>query len=283
MLRSTTPLRYPGGKQKMAPYIKQIIRLNKLDDGLYAEPYAGGAGLAFDLLFSEKIYHLRLNDADTNIYSFWKSVLDETDNLCTMIMETPVSMVEWERQRAILNDKSGKCDLAHGFATFFMNRCNRSGILKGGPIGGVLQTGKWRIDARYNKDELVKRIRRISCYRTRIKIFNLDALDFLALIESDLSVHPSLVYLDPPYYKKGQDLYLNAYCAEDHKKVADFMQKNYHDYNWIISYDNCPQISELYSNLRCTRQVLNYSVSSKPRMGEELVFYSPSLLIPHTQ
>lgn len=264
----------------MAPYLKQIIRLNRLDDGLYAEPYAGGAGLALDLLFSEKIYYLRLNDADSNIFSFWQSVLEETEALCDLIMGTPVTIEEWEKQRTILNDKSASRDLNHGFATFFLNRCNRSGILKGGPIGGKNQTGKWKIDARFNKVELVKRIRKISYYKTRIKIFNLDALDFLNEIKPDLSSHPSLIYLDPPYYQKGPDLYLNAYGPDDHRKVAEFMKGEFRNYNWIISYDNCNQIAELYSDLRCSHQILNYSVSSKPKRGEELVFFSPSLKVP---
>lgn len=264
----------------MAPYLKQIIRLNNLDDGLYAEPYAGGAGLAFDLLFSEKIYYLRLNDADSNIYSFWKSVLEETDDLCNLIMRTPVTIEEWNKQKRILDDGSGSIDLEHGFATFFLNRCNRSGILKGGPIGGKNQDGRWKMDARYNKEDLVGRIRKISLYRTRIKLYNLDALDFLSEIKADVESQKSLVYLDPPYYQKGQYLYLNAYEPDDHKKVADYIRDEYYDYNWIISYDNCPSISELYRGFRCTRQILNYSVSSKPKTGEELVFYSPSLLIP---
>lgn len=264
----------------MAPYLKQIIRLNKLDDGLYAEPYMGGAGLALELLFSEKVYYLRLNDADSNVFSFWNSVLNETEALCDLIMDTPVTMEEWEVQKGILDDGTGACDLKHGFAAFFLNRCNRSGILKGGPIGGKSQSGKWKIDARYNKEELVKRIQRVSLYKTRIKVFNLDAIDFLLAIESDVKTHKSLVYLDPPYYQKGQVLYLNAYNSEDHKKVADFMRGRYGEYNWIISYDNCPFISDLYKGLRSTKQVLNYSVSSKPKAGEELVFFSPSLIIP---
>lgn len=264
----------------MAPYLKQVIRLNKLDDGLYAEPYAGGSGLALDLLFSEKVYYLRLNDADSNIFSFWQSVLDETEALCDMIMDTPVTMEEWEKQKAVLNDKSGNRDLKHGFAAFFLNRCNRSGILKGGPIGGKNQTGKWKIDARYNKEELVKRIKKISYYKTRIKVFNLDALVFLKEITPDLSSFPSLIYLDPPYYQKGPNLYLNAYGPNDHKKVAEFMKNEFREFNWIISYDNCTQISELYSDFRCSHQILNYSVSSTPKKGEELVFYSPSLLVP---
>lgn len=121
---------------------------------------------------------------------------------------------------------------------------------------------------------------RISYYRTRIKVFNLDALDFLKMLEPDLTSHPSLLFLDPPYFQKGQDLYLNAYEPEDHKKVADFMRTEYRDFNWIISYDDCPEIANLYKDLRSTKQILNYSVSSQPKLGSELVFYSPSLKIP---
>lgn len=280
MERSTSPLRYPGGKQKLAGFLKQLISVNKVADGFYAEPYAGGCGLALDLLFSESIYHLRLNDADFNIYAFWQSVLKQSENLIDRINSIEISIPEWEKQRLILLSSSTNV-LDKGFATFFLNRTNRSGILKAGPIGGKDQTGNWKIDARFNKETLVKRIRRVAMYSNRIEMFNLDAMDFLEHIRTQASELKSLVYLDPPYYVRGPELYMNAYEHQDHAMLEEFLASKYQDVKWIVSYDVCPQIADLYSNFRCSKQVLNYSANTSKK-GNEFVFYSDKIVLPKT-
>ena len=284
METSKTPLRYPGGKQQMSKYIKQLVEVNGISDGLYVEPYAGGAGVAFDLLFSYYVSYIWLNDLDPNIYAFWYCVLNQTEELVSRIMNTTVSIESWEDQKRIFNSADASTPLVdRGFATFFLNRCNRSGILSAGPIGGKRQTGAWKIDARFNKGDLVARIRKIARYKTRIRLSNKDCLEFLKDIEPVLKgALPSFVYLDPPYYEKGQELYLNAYAPADHKVLSEFLLAEYKDYNWIVSYDACPEIIALYGKVcRSTEQILNYSVTTHKK-GRELMYYSASIKIPET-
>ncbi len=278
MEKTTSPLRYPGGKQKLAGFIKHLISANKVSDGFYAEPYAGGCGLALDLLFSESIYHLRLNDADFNIYAFWRSVLEYPEELVDRVMNAKLSVSEWERQRIILQSSVTNI-LDKGFATFFLNRTNRSGILSAGPIGGKDQTGNWKIDARFNKENLVSRIRRVAMYANRIEIHNLDAMVFLEQIKIEASKQKALVYLDPPYYVRGPELYLNAYEHNDHASLAEFLESNYSDVKWIVSYDVCLPVANLYNGFRCSEQILNYSANTF-RKGNEFVFYSNKMILP---
>src|SRR5712691_2553721 len=199
-----TPLRYPGGKGKLATYIKQVIKDNKLLDGEYVEPYAGGAAVALELIFHDYVSRAYINDLSRPVYAFWHSVLNETDNLCKLIRDTPLDLASWDIQKHTFATQEHCDDLALGFATFFLNRTNRSGILNGGIIGGRDQTGIWKIDARFNREELIYRIVSIAKMKKRIELSRVDALAFL---KAGVPNWPTktLIYLDPPYYVKGRN------------------------------------------------------------------------------
>lgn len=265
----------------MTGYIKSLLTVNKLHDGVYVEPYAGGAGVALDMLFSEYVSYLYLNDLDRNIYAFWWSVLNATDELVAKLNSTDATIDNWMAQHDILKNATDETTLLdRGFATLFLNRCNRSGILSAGPIGGKSQQGKWKMDARYNREDISVRIKRIAKYKTRIQISNKDSLEFMSDSKKEIiAFKSSFIYLDPPYYQKGQELYLNAYKPEDHSRVASFISTEYADMNWIVSYDACLPIAKLYSDFRCSVQELNYSVTTHKK-GKELVFYSHSIVLP---
>lgn len=273
-----SPLRYPGGKAKLAPYIQKLINSNNLCDGVYVEPYAGGASVALSLLFGEFVDRVIINDKDRSIYSFWYSVINETDNLCRLIFDTRVDVDEWHRQKLVQNNKDEENLLSLGFSTFFLNRTNRSGILKAGVIGGFNQQGNYKIDARFKKQDLIKRILQIADYSDRIELYNEDAVVFLNQIKESLP-DKSLLYLDPPYYVKGKGLYLNYYNDSDHQKIADTMVK-FNDVRWIITYDNIPYIEALYKDFRKSTFELNYSASNSGK-GTELMIYSHNLKIPN--
>jgi DNA adenine methylase len=271
-----SPLRYPGGKGKVAEYFKQIFKDNLLCDGTYIEPYAGGASVALSLLFNEYASKIIINDIDKSIYSFWYSVLFDTERLCKLINDTPVTMQTWREQKEIQKQKSRYGTLRVGFSTFFLNRTNRSGILNAGVIGGNDQLGNYKIDARYNRKELIKRIERIAYYQNKIELYNCDAVELVASLGQTLSPK-SLFYFDPPYYVKGKDLYLNYYNDDDHqqiaKKVNDLITQK-----WIVTYDNAPLIKSLYTNFRQVKYSLNYS-AAKASKGEELMIFSDNLYI----
>lgn len=276
-MRYPTPLRYPGGKGKLANYIKLIFEQNKLLDGHYVEPYAGGAGVALELLYQEYAATIHINDLNPSVHSFWFSVLNETENLCRMIKDTPITMDEWSRQKEIQKNPSVSNSLELGFSTFFLNRTNRSGIINAGAIGGNDQTGNWLIDARYNKEGLIKRIVKIARYKARIKLYNLDAIDLIANILPSLP-EKTLVYLDPPYYVKGKDLYQNHYSHNDHVELSNSVKNNIAQ-KWVVSYDFVPQICDMYSEFRQINYSISYS-AAKRQTGTELMVFDDSIVIP---
>jgi DNA adenine methylase len=273
-----TPLRYPGGKGKLAAYVKEVIKANKLFDGEYVEPYAGGAAIALELMFQEYVSKIHINDLSDPIYSFWKAVLNDTEKLCRLVKNTKRTVESWDRQKRIFSNPKDHSYVQVGFATFFLNRTNRSGILNGGIIGGRDQSGPWKIDARYNADELIFRIESIAKMRKRIKLTRSDAL---ALLRHGLPTwdRKTLIYLDPPYFERGRQLYYDYYNAGDHEQLADFIATEMPNRFWIVSYDNVAPIKALYSDFR--RVVYNVGYSAREsRIGKEVMFFSPMLNTP---
>lgn len=277
-MRFNTPLRYPGGKGKLTNFMIKVIELNKLQQLHYAEPFAGGAGLAFNLLakgYAEKIY---LNDINRSVYAFWFSVLNHTSELCSKIEDTSVTIDEWHNQKNLISQPESLSIVDLAFSAFFLNRTNRSGILQGGVIGGKNQDGIWKLDARYNKTNLIKRIEAISILNSRIEIHNLDAIDFIDDIVLKLPQN-SLTYLDPPYYVKGKGLYENHYNHDDHLRIAKKIQKDISS-PWIVSYDSTPQIQEMYNKCNNISYGINYSAQDRYK-GSEIMFFSKNLSVPN--
>jgi len=274
-----TPLRYPGGKSKLAEYVKEVIRTNQLYDGDYVEPYAGGAGIALELLFQGYVTTIHINDLSQPVYSFWKSVLNDTDELCRLVKNTKLSVASWDRQKRIFSNPRDYSYTQLGFATFFLNRTNRSGILNGGVIGGRDQTGPWKIDARYNAEELIFRIESIAKMKRHIKLTRKDAL---ALLQIGLKKWPkkTLIYLDPPYFEQGRELYYDYYQRDDHGILAKFIAAKMSGRHWLVSYDNVSPIKTLYSSFRSVVYNVGYS-AREARVGKEVMFFSPKMEIPN--
>lgn len=273
-----TPLRYPGGKAKLAEYVKSLMKANRLIDGEYVEPYAGGSAIALELLFHEYVSCIHINDVSKPVYAFWKSVLEDTEEFCKLVSKKPLTVAQWDKQKKVLRNPDDHDCVELGFAMFFLNRTNHSGILNAGIIGGRDQTGPWKIDARYNAKELVRRIEAIARMRDRIKLTRQDALRFL---KAGISKWPkeTLIYLDPPYYVKGRDLYYDFYEHEDHERIADFINGSVIRQKWIISYDNVQPIRDLYPGSRYITYDIGYSARSASQ-GSEVMFFCDGLKVP---
>lgn len=271
-----TPLRYPGGKSQLIPFVLELLRDNDLFYGEYAEPFAGGAGIAMHLLLNDYVSRIYLNDFDPAIHALWHSILHDTDALCQRIERTEVCIEEWHRQRQVYFDNSVVSMFDKGFATLFLNRTNRSGILKAGVIGGLKQDSTYKLDCRFVKPDLIRKIRRISAYSDQIVLTCLDAAEFVRDIIPTTSEH-TLVNLDPPYFDKGPELYTNFYRASDHAALA--LEVGKIDRHWMVTYDDTQEIRALYSQYPRYSTNLNYSAQIK-RIGTELLVLDPSLIVP---
>ena len=277
-----TPLRYPGGKSVLYPFLKDFISINNIQDVIYAEPYCGGAGAAIDLLLNGDVQKIILNDANIAIYSFWKSIVDYSDDFLNLLDNTPITIQEWHHQKKIFEENNFVFSIELGFATFYLNRCNRSGILSAGPIGGNTiekqHNANYKIDARFNKEKLRKKIIDISDRRKNIYVFNLDALEFLNKLNSSNYIKRLFVYLDPPYYTKGAKLYMNCYNDFDHKNLSYYLEHNFTPF-WLLSYDNVAEIRSLYSNFDLYTFNLSYTAQLKKK-GSELLLHSKNTIFP---
>jgi DNA adenine methylase len=279
MTRYYTPLRYPGGKQKLTPFILELIQANNLQGGHYVEPYAGGAGVALELLLGNHVKKIHLNDSALPVYAFWRSVLSKADELCSLISKASLTVDEWKLRREIVRNPKEHTLLELGYSTFYLNRCNRSGVLSGGLIGGLDQTGEWKMDARFSRNELIRRIEVIASRSSSIVLKNWDAERF---IEEHVQGLPenTLVYLDPPYFEKASRLYLNSYAEEDHERIAKFIQSKLTK-RWVVSYDSAPQILNYYKRSRSFLYDLQYNASTVYK-GREIFVFSNDLKLPVT-
>ena len=278
-MSAISPLRYPGGKAKFYNNIIKIFNDNNIEKPVYCEAFAGGAGPALLLLKNDIVNKLILNDIDKSIYSFWKSILDFNEEFCEMIKLVNIDLAEREIQKKIQKNKdildlTKKNDILKlGFSTFFLNRVNRSGIIKAGVIGGTEQNGNYKMDCRFNKKKLIERIKEINKYKKKIKFYNLDAIDFLKKIEKKKKI---FIFFDPPYFNKGKDLYTNFYNIDDHISLAKYISSL--KQNWITTYDNTDEIKKIYSDCQIKEFDILYSLEKK-RKAKEILICKKNFLI----
>lgn len=273
-MKTFSPLRYPGGKTVIRLLVSDILKTNNFCKS-FVEVYAGGAGLGLWLLANNKIDRLVLNDVDDFIFAFWDSVLNHPDELIKLIKFTPVTVDEWFKQRFIIQDKEVNKNYSRlqiGFAALFLNRCNRSGIIRSdvGPIGGKSQKSNWKIDVRFNKENIVAKIMDITKRRKRIKLLHLDSKECITSLQNDKSLSQKyFYYLDPPYYKNGDSLYRTFYKLDDHIALHNYLsvEKNL---QWVLSYDSADYIKTLYSNFEIHEININHH-AHKSKNGTELL------------
>lgn len=279
MIDTPSPLRYPGGKTILYDKVKRILEENHLLECTYMEPFSGGAGLALKLLMNNDVKKIVINDFDFAIYSFWHNVLFDTDRFCEDIKNITVNLKEWEKQKEIYNNKDNYSIYEIGLATFFLNRTNRSGIIKGGPIGGRKQEGKYKIDCRFNKLILIKKIKEIGKYRNRIKLFNYDVNDFIKRVVMRQKKENFFIYFDPPYIKKGPELYKNHFNYNEHTYLSENIKEKLAEKNWIVTYDKNDLVYKLYKSFFTLDFNLNYSAGNN-KIGNEVMIMSNSLVKP---
>jgi len=279
-MSNPSPLRYPGGKGALFPVIESILYENALQGGTYAEPFAGGAAVAIGLLLGEHVGQILINDFDPRVHAFWEAILKQHTRFQSMLQEAPLTIDEWEKQRSIYLRPDKHSGVKVGFASFFLNRCNRSGIMvNGGPIGGKNQAGKWKIDARFNRDGLASRIEHIHEKREQIRLEGSDCIELLDKLERDYKGKRVLVYLDPPYFKQGPRLYFSSFDADAHARLAKRMKT--FKLPWVMTYDHVPEISRLYRWANVRPFGLRYSAYEQ-RNGGELLIWPDRLKMPET-
>lgn len=281
---TVSPLRYPGGKASLAGFLEETLRINGLAGCCFVEPFGGGAGAALSLLVGEHVDSVVINDLDPAIHAFWVALLTDTEAFIDLLHSTPLTIDEWDRQRNIYRQRPVSSLLQLGFAAFYLNRCNRSGIIhNGGVIGGRLQIGRWKIDARFDRSQLEQRLRLIASFSERITVCSLHGLDLLQMADAHAKNSGDRVFcfIDPPYVEKGRLLYFDGMDAEDHEQLANYLSRR-RSFSWILTYDDCDEVRDMYDGFDTAPLQIAYSASRR-RAGEEVLMASPGLLLPSKQ
>ncbi len=263
----------------MSNVLSQVVSMNNLGDRTFAEPYAGGAGAALTLLYTEMAPEISINDADPAVYALWWSIIYRSRDFLRLLEDTPVTIEEWLRQRAIYRTRKPLSRLHRGFSAFYLNRCNRSGIIAdGGPIGGIQQQGRWKLDARFNKSTLRSRLEKIMEYSDRIRISGTDGIDFM----SKLDPASTFYFINPPYFHKGETLYLNSLTSDYHANLASRLRST-PAAAWVLTYDDCPEIRSMYGDWASIHPFsLRYSAAER-RKGTEIIITPREMKLPAYQ
>ena len=262
-----TPVRYPGGKTKIYPLVKSLIEINGLNNTVYCEAFAGGAGLACKLLLQNDISNIVINDFDRAVFCMWDAIVNHSDDLCAYIDDVDLSITTWLKCREVYQNQSEYDDFDLGKAAFFLNRTNVSGILSGGVIGGIEQKGRYLIDARFNREGLKNKIRALGRRRDDIDIHMEDAEDFIHTISED--VENPFAYFDPPYVQKGPGLYRSSFDEKKHRSLAAAIKSC--EFSWFATYDADDLVDELYNGFVRDTIVLGYSAHSAGQGEERLI------------
>lgn len=269
-----SPLRYPGGKGLLLRFVREIVLRNRLYGSTYVEPFAGGAAVALGLLRSGDVDHVIIGDADPAIAAFWRAALQHPDELRSLIEGCEVTIDTWHEQAHALKHADPSETITLGFAAFFLNRTNRSGILRARPIGGLNQDGPYKLDCRFNKTNLIQRLSQVSRLAHSITVYGGDAVDLLAHLTPDSS-NTTFVYADPPYLTKSTDLYLDTMTFSRHQQLSSLLSANYA--KWIVSYDCDPRIAQdLYPDCEIVQFDLRHSAGRSHR-GKEVMVFSPQI------
>ena len=263
-----SPLRYPGGKGKLSKYISDLLNINNLDGATFYELFAGGAGVSMNLLSHGIVDNVVLNDLNDFVYQFWSQILTNTEEFIALIENTKINLVSWMHYKDVYESPKNRSNIELAFCFFFLNRCNRSGIANAGPIGGLNQNGNYKIDVRFNKRNLIKRIEKIRALDDKIRLSNCDAKK---IIDDNQFDEYGFIFLDPPYFKQGESLYDSFYNLAQHRELAYSLCK-LDSCNWLLTYDDVMEIIELYQNKEIYKIRMSHTLQHKKKIDELLIF-----------
>lgn len=280
-VQDLSPLRYPGSKKKLVLYLCEIIKYNKLNPNVLVEPFVGGGNIALHFLLNGIVNKIIIGDKDKLIYSFWYVLFSDPDYLIDFIKRVRVNLDTFYDYKEIARDFENYEKEKLAEACIYLNRTSFSGIMtdKVGPLGGKDQQSQYKIDCRFNKKTLIERIKYISTFRRNVIVLPFDWKDAIKYAEDWVRHKKRLnrlfFYFDPPFFNKAHDLYRCYFSKEEHRQLyEEIICLNY---DWVLSYDNVPEIRELYSHSKYVTMHIEmpYSINSHAQRIERELIITP--------
>jgi DNA adenine methylase len=283
-------IRYPGGKSKLCQQIIDKLSSYITPNTIYYEPFFGGGGIGLKLLknpplksplgmryiFYPTISSIWINDKDIGISCLWTSVIKYAEKLKRKIIDFKPSVFDFyafKRELLRLDRKPILEDdiVDIGFKKLAIHQISYSGLgtKSGGPLGGINQQSKYLIDCRWSPKYLCKKIDNFHTLFSNINIEQQYCTneDFGVLLNNANT--NCLVYLDPPYYVKGNELYQCGFNENDHVRLSNMLRIA--NYKWLLSYDDCPEIRKLYWWANTESLSVNYTINTSNNKNELLI------------
>lgn len=270
-----SPLRYAGSKRKIFNYLERILAHNNLVPKVLVEPFVGGGSIFLNFLSRHDNSKAIIADKDELVFSFWKVLFANPDYLVNFIKKTKVNLKTFDHYRYVASHptKFNRKKLAK--ACLFLNRTSFSGILNNsaGPIGGRAQKSPYKIDCRFGRENLIKKIKEISVFKDRVVVLPHSWEEVLKYTTDEHRKEKLLFYFDPPFYKKADQLYRYYFDENAHTKLRDKLMKLKH--SWILSYDRAREIQNLYSEFARINVSMPYSINSPAKRLEKEFIITP--------
>lgn len=276
-----SPLRYPGGKRFLCPYIERILSINNLCPQLLVEPFAGGASVALHLLGKGLVKEIALYDADPLVAGLWWSVFYDGEWIQARTRDAEITLAAWQELRNTpLNGHR-----TNGWKCLFLNRTSFSGILspRAGPIGGKAQASDYKIDCRFYRQTTIGRLMELSSRKDSVR--SVGVADWRATVRKYTRAknHSSaglLFYFDPPFYHKADRLYGHYFKPEQHEALVARVAKI--KAPWILSYDDCPEVVKLFRKygMRYRKVPVQYTSSARKIRDQQRELVASNLLLP---
>jgi len=272
-----SPLRYPGSKRKLFNYLKRVLAHNNLEPQILVEPFVGGGSISLNFLSLNKKNKVVIGDSDELVYSFWKTLFTEPAYLINFVRKVKVNLKTFEKYRHIASHTSEFSRKRLAAACLFLNRTSFSGILNdsAGPIGGREQKSIYKIDCRFGRKNLIRKIRTISAFKNRVVVLPHTWEETLNYVDGKDEYKNAnlLFYFDPPFYKKADQLYRHYFDDANHKDLRDKLMSIKQP--WILSYDREKEIQNLYSTFTRINVSMPYSINSPAKRLEKELIITP--------
>jgi DNA adenine methylase len=240
-------LRYPGGKSRGKLKDKIIEHIAEHHSGgSFGELFFGGGGITLNLIKEKVVDNVIICEKDIALADLWWQIIDDPRDLIRKVERFTPSVRAFKDVKERVLAEQG-----NGFDFLVVNRLSHGGRgVKAGPQGGHNQQGQYKIDCRWKTETLVKTIGLLH------RLFGTVDVDWFCGSYDDAPWGIDYLYMDPPYWSVGDELYQHNFTEDDHLALFDYLRGRG---GWLLSYNNCPEVRELYQgfNMEVTGTVGN--------------------------
>ena len=238
-----SPLRYPGGKSRVAKLLCQYIPPHTE----YREPFVGGGAIFF---YKPKVEKNWINDLHPGLYALWRTLRDhfpEFADLCKAQDTTDLrATFDYWINRFDLMKAEGNAQLVErAVQYYFINRT----VWTGRVVFDPARRSRLYFSNPEGWGKLEKKLRHLRACAEKLRGVRITCKPFEKCLGG--ATPETFIYADPPYYRDSLDtptsrLYEGHFAIEQHESLRDLLANC--PARVMISYDDRPEVRRLYSD-----------------------------------